>query len=182
MRGTKRSVFAVCIIGFLIGLVFCTPMGYTFVIEVFEEGLNSWNLFIFVFLEVILVGWVYGFDQFIKDLETMELPIRSYMAIYLKMGIKFASPVVLTILIIIDWVHHVKKHNGDELGDPLHHGLGHHSQGELIPLITEHLLTFASVIFLPIFAGWEIFKIVYWKREGKKLLKPTKCWTEMIHE
>ena len=176
-------MLGICIVGFLSGLIFCTPMGYDFVIEVFEPGLHSWNIIIFVLLEVFLVGWVYGLDQFIKDINVMELPVRhKYIAIYLEIALKYACPVVLTILIIIDWVHHVKKHNGDELGDPLHHGLGHHSQGELIPLITEHLLTFASVIFLPIFAGWEIFKIVYWKREGKKLLKPTKRWTEMIHE
>ena len=48
-------------------------MGYNLVIEVFEEGLNSWNLFIFAFLEIILVGWVYGLDQFIRNLDTMEL-------------------------------------------------------------------------------------------------------------
>ena len=164
-------------------------MGYNLVIEVFEEGLNSWNLFIFAFLEVILVGWVYGLDQFIRNLNTMELPIKHYMAIYLKIGIKFASPVVLTILIIVDFYHH-GFHNEDD--EPLHHGLGHHlrssssgdhNQEELIPLITEHFLTFASVIFLPIFAGWEIIKI-YWKKseDNKNLLKPTKDWTEIIHE
>ena len=61
-------------------------MGYDFAIVIFDNGLNSWNLFIFAFLEVILVGWVYGFDQFIKNLDDMELPIRGYMAIYLKIA------------------------------------------------------------------------------------------------
>ena len=55
--------------------------------------------------------------------------------------------------------------------------LGH---GGSIPSVIEHLLTFASVIFLPIFVGWEIFKI-YQKSEKhnrsfKILLKPTKDW------
>ena len=79
-------------------------MGYDFVIVVFEKGLNSWNLFTFAFLEVILVGWVYGFDQFIKDLDDMELPIGGYMAIYLKITLKYASPFVLTVLLGPDHV------------------------------------------------------------------------------
>ena len=113
----------------------------------------------------------------------------NYFQCDLKIGIKFASPVVLTILIIVDFYHH-GFHNEDD--EPLHHGLGHHlrssssgdhNQEELIPLITEHLLTFASVILLPIFAGWEIIKI-YWKKneDTKKLIKPTKDWTEIKHE
>ena len=103
--------------------------------------------------------------------DAMEMPIGRYMAIYLKICIKFASPVVLIILIIVDWVHHGKNH----------HGLGHHS-GESFPSIMEHLLTYASLIFLPIFAGWEIFKI-YRKGEEKELLfKPTKEWFEVIHD
>ena len=146
-------------------------MGYAFATEVFDEGLFSWNSYIRAFLEVILVGWIYELDQFIKDLDAMELPIGRYMAIYLKICIKFASPVVLIILIIVDWVHHGKNH----------HGLGHHS-GESFPSIMEHLLTYASLIFLPIFAGWEIFKI-YRKGEEKELLfKPTKEWFEVIHD
>ena len=154
-------MLGICIVGFLSGLIFCTPMGYDFVIEVFSKGLNSWNFFLFAFLEVILVGWVYGFDQFIKDLNVMKLPVRHFIAIYLKIALKYACPVVLTILMIADWIDSAKN-------------IG---QGETIPSVIEHLLTFASVIFLPIFVGWEIFKI-YQKSEDnrffKTLLEPTK--------
>ena len=94
------------------------------------KGLFSWNLFMFAFLEVILVGWVYGIDQFIKDLDHMELPIRHYIAIYLKIALKYASPVVFTILIVVDSIRW-----GKNLG-----------QGESIPSIIENLQTFSSII------------------------------------
>ena len=155
-----------CIVGFLSGLIFCTPMGYDFAIVVFDKGLNSWNLFIFAFLEVILVGWVYGFDQFIKNLDDMELPIRGYMAIYLKIALKYTSPFVLTVLLVAEWI---------QCGMNIDH------HGETIPSVIKHLLTFASVIFLPIFVGWEIFKIFHQKNEQNRssfkiLLEPTKDW------
>ena len=138
-------------------------MGYDFAIVIFDNGLNAWNLFIFAFLEVILVGWVYGFDQFIKNLDDMELPIRGYMAIYLKIALKYTSPFVLTVLLVADWI---------QCGMNIAHG-------EAIPSVIKHLLTFASVIFLPIFVGWEIFKI-YQKNEHNRsfkiLLEPTKDW------
>ena len=137
-------------------------MGYDFVMVSFK-GLFSWNLFIFAFLEVILIGWVYGIDQFIKDLDNMELPIRHYIAIYLKIALKYASPVVFTILIVVDWIRW-----GKNLG-----------QGESIPSIIENLQTFTSVICLPIFTGWKIFKM-YQKSEANlsftTLLRPMKDW------
>ena len=156
-------MFGVCIVGFLSGLIFCTPMGYD-LRNVFSKGSFSWNMHIIALLQVILVGWVYGLDQFFKDLDDMELPLRHYMTIYLRIALKYASPVVFTILLIVEWIH-----GGKNLGQ----------EGVSIPSILEHLVTFASVVFLPIFAGWEIFKI-YQKSENnrsfKTLLEPTRDW------
>ena len=124
------------------------------------------------------MGWIYGLNQFIEDLDSMELPIRRYMGManYLKFGIKYASPVVLAILIVVD------IYDND---DVRYHGLGLHlhSQEDLIPI---RLLTIASVIFWPIFAGWEIRR--YWRSEDqdevwwRKLFRPTRDWFELIRE
>ena len=159
-------MFGVCIVGFLSGLIFCTPMGYDLRKEVFSNGLFSWNIHIIALLQVILVGWVYGLDQFFKDLDEMELPLKHYTTIYLRIALKYASPVVFTILLVVEWIPSSEKYLGQE-------GVSS------IPSILEHLVTFASVVFLPIFAGWEIFKI-YQKSEDnrsfKTLLEPTRDW------
>ena len=132
LRGTRRSVIGVSVIGFLSGLVFCTPMGYKFAIDVFGKGLISWNIMVFTLLEVLLVGWIFGIDKFMKMFLDMDLPIGLYVEMYLKYTMKFLLPLTLLFLLF---------------GNAF---LFEDKEEEMFPHIMANLLTFTTVIFVPI--------------------------------
>ncbi|KAH9491471.1 Sodium- and chloride-dependent glycine transporter 1 [Bulinus truncatus] len=63
-------VLGVCIAGFLGGLVVCTEGGM-YVLQLMDTYSASFAVFIMAILECLIIGWIYGADRFLKDIETM---------------------------------------------------------------------------------------------------------------
>lgn len=54
----------------ILGLTFTCPGGIH-MFHLFNESAPSWNLLLFALLEVVLIAWVYGADQFLDNLSDM---------------------------------------------------------------------------------------------------------------
>ncbi|WP_458403322.1 sodium-dependent transporter [Methanobrevibacter sp.] len=63
----KKTATVVCIIGFLISVIFTTNAGST-ILGIFDAFLNNFALVFAVFLECIIFGWIYKFDDLIAIL------------------------------------------------------------------------------------------------------------------
>lgn len=63
----KKTATAVCIVGFLISILFTTSIGST-ILGVFDAYLNNFALLFAVLLECIIFGWIYKFDALIEIL------------------------------------------------------------------------------------------------------------------
>ena len=63
----KKTATAVCIVGFLISILFATGIGST-LLGIFDGFLNNFALLFAVLLECIIFGWIYKFDDLIETL------------------------------------------------------------------------------------------------------------------
>ncbi|WP_406536204.1 sodium-dependent transporter [Methanobrevibacter sp.] len=63
----KKTATVVCIIGFLISIIFTTSAGST-ILGVFDAYLNNFALLLAILIECIIFGWIYKFDDLIETL------------------------------------------------------------------------------------------------------------------
>ncbi|KAA0194672.1 nutrient amino acid transporter 1-like [Hyalella azteca] len=84
----------VCIVGYLMGLVYVTPQGQ-YVLTLIDYYGGGFLIFILAALEVIAVHWVYGIKRFCLDIEFMLNRKTSY---YWKFCWAILIPVVLIVV------------------------------------------------------------------------------------
>ncbi|MCL4149157.1 UNVERIFIED_CONTAM: hypothetical protein GTU68_053849, partial [Idotea baltica] len=65
-----RVTIVVCFAGFLLGLFYVTPQGQ-FILELVDSYLGEDAIYILAILEVISVQWIYGYNNFVRDIEFM---------------------------------------------------------------------------------------------------------------
>ena len=63
----KKTATVVCIVGFLISIIFATGAG-SMILGVFDAYLNNFALLFAILLECIIFGWIYKFDYLIETL------------------------------------------------------------------------------------------------------------------
>ncbi|XP_033753638.1 sodium-dependent proline transporter-like isoform X1 [Pecten maximus] len=87
-------VFVVCIIGFLCGLS-VTTSGGMYLLQLMDAYVSSWMVFVMAALECIIVGWIYGGERFIEDIELMIGRQQRSFHTYFKVFWQFLSPITL---------------------------------------------------------------------------------------
>jgi len=105
-------VIAVCVIGFLCGLSMCTSGGF-YMFTLIDAKSASWNLLLVAFLEVILVGWVYGADRFLDNIKDMDMKLGPFFHWYWKICWQYITPAIMFILILFSWINHEPAKVGD---------------------------------------------------------------------
>ncbi len=63
----KKTATVVCIVGFIISIIFTTSAGST-ILGVFDAYLNNFALLLAILIECIIFGWIYKFDDLIETL------------------------------------------------------------------------------------------------------------------
>jgi SNF family Na+-dependent transporter len=64
------TITVICLTCFLCGLIFCTQSG-AYWLQIFDSYSGNWAILIVSGLELVSIGWFYGFDNFRKDISTM---------------------------------------------------------------------------------------------------------------
>ncbi|PVD34691.1 hypothetical protein C0Q70_05968 [Pomacea canaliculata] len=100
LRGRKTLLTAVtCFVEFLLGIP-CICQGGIYVLQTMDWYCSSFSLMIISFVECVAISWIYGMDQFMKDIELMIgfKPCRFWTYMW-----KFVTPTVVLFI----WVFSV---------------------------------------------------------------------------
>ena len=98
-------VIATCFVSFLCGLSMCTNGGI-YMFELIDSTCASWNLLVFAIIEVVLVAWGYGVDNFLSNIAEMGMKLPKPMKMYWKICWSYITPILLSVLVIIKFVKH----------------------------------------------------------------------------
>ena len=90
----RRSATLVCIVGFFISGLFSTAAG-SYLLGIFDAFLNNFALLFGVFLECIIFGWIYNFDELVEVLNSHS---TIQMDPFWKVIIKYILPVCIFVL------------------------------------------------------------------------------------
>lgn len=90
----RKSATLVCVVGFCISCLFATAAG-SYLLGIFDAFLNNFALLFGVFLECIIFGWIYNFDELVEVLNSHS---SIQMDPFWKVIIKYILPVCIFVL------------------------------------------------------------------------------------
>lgn len=90
----RKSATLVCIVGFCISCLFATAAG-SYLLGIFDAFLNNFALLFGVFLECIIFGWIYNFDELVEVLNSHS---SIQMDPFWKIIIKYILPICIFVL------------------------------------------------------------------------------------
>ncbi|XP_023322005.1 sodium- and chloride-dependent glycine transporter 2-like [Eurytemora carolleeae] len=148
---------------FILGLPF-TCNGGIHMFNLFNSAAPSWNLLLFALLEVLLVSWLYGIDNFMENLYQMNIRMPNWLRLYWRFTLLYTTPIILGILLLVSWINsgHI-GYNGKD------YPFGIQALGSLV--------TGSTVICLPLVAVYKL-KDKYQESTAilGNLVKPTSQW------
>ena len=165
LRSHKEMVVvATCALSFLFGLSLVCSSGFLMFDLIDSKG-ATWNILLFALLEVVLVAWMYGVDNFLENIEEMNMRMPRFMVWYWKICWSYATPAILTVLIL--WNFAGSKLMTYDNGIPYPDGI--QALAWLLPLF--------SLVFLPLLCVRQVLRR---KAKGKPLgvalFRPTPKW------
>ncbi|KAK7098482.1 sodium- and chloride-dependent glycine transporter 1-like isoform X2 [Littorina saxatilis] len=98
-------VLCVCLLGFLGGLPICTEGGM-YILQLMDTYAASWSVFAMAITECTIVGWIYGADNFIRDIEMMIGRKGTHWKRFFTVFWKFITPAVLMFLLFFNWIQY----------------------------------------------------------------------------
>lgn len=131
----------VCIAGFLLGLFYVTPQGQ-YILELINHYGGGFIIFILVVMEVAAVHWVYGINNFCRDVEFM---LGRKTGVYWKFCWTLLIPILLSVIFIYSQI----------VAKPLKVGIHTLSPGVIGFGI---FLAVLACFLVPIFFSIEVFK------------------------
>ena len=93
-------VITTCVVSFIFGLSMCTNGGI-FMFDLIDSTCASWNVLVFAIIEVVLVAWGYGVDNFLANIKEMGMDLSAPMKMYWKITWTYVTPILLTFLVIV---------------------------------------------------------------------------------
>ena len=108
-RHKTKLACGLCALFFLLSLPYCYSGGFYLFLAMENSALSNNAIFI-ALLQLILVGWVYGVDKFLDCVAKMGIQIRSATKWYFRVCIRYACPVILSLLIINALVNHFNNY------------------------------------------------------------------------
>eukprot|EP00092_Neocalanus_flemingeri_P051837 GFUD01060405.1.p1 GENE.GFUD01060405.1~~GFUD01060405.1.p1 ORF type:complete len:295 (-),score=54.20 GFUD01060405.1:8-892(-) len=114
LRPRKTMVVAgVCLMGFVFGLPFCCPGG-SFLLDLLDYYAASWPFLFIVLMEFIIIGFIYGYSNYIDDLfEMTRSRIVNKMKKFLSIFYSFLSPTVIFVILVASWYSYQPLKKGD---------------------------------------------------------------------
>lgn len=101
-----------CIVGFLLGIPLCTGGG-VYILQLLDNYVASWAIIIMCILEMSIIGFFYGFDQLLDDIECM---IGYRPSIAWRFLWSIISPITFIAILISTFVK-LSQGNGSSYGN-----------------------------------------------------------------
>jgi len=100
-----KVVIGACVAGFLLGLT-CTSRGGLFMFSLIDWYASSWGLLICAVTEVLLVMYLYGWRNFMDNIEEMGIRIPLVMKGYWLLMWMVVTPAVLILVFVMTFVQY----------------------------------------------------------------------------
>jgi len=164
LRGKNRRwlLLGVCAFMYCAGLFMITEGGM-YVLQLVDNHSATYSALILGCCEVSVMAWIYGADRFLEDIKYM-LGFYPYPRLFWKWAWKIISPVIVVFILVFTWADYDGNSYGEYDFPAWANALG-------------WIITFSSVIFIPIVATIKIYN-----EEGtftariQKLTQPTYDW------
>jgi len=114
LRPKKTMIVgAVCFTGFILGLPLCCPGG-GFLLDLLDYYAASWPYLFIGLCELIIMAYIYGYNNYIDDLYEMTsnkilYKLKKPMSVFYC----FLSPLVITIIFFFSWYNYEPLKKGD---------------------------------------------------------------------
>ena len=141
-------VITVCAICFLLGLSMCADGGL-FMFQLFNDNSMTWNVLLFAIIQVLIVSWSYGADNFLRNIEEMKIKFPKAIRMYWKICWQFITPLVLIIITIVSFAQ--TKPQFSEV-------YRHYEWPNNIQALCW-LMPLSTVLFIPIVGIYQIFRL-----------------------
>ncbi len=103
-----KSLVILCIIGFIIGLIFCSGSGFYW-LDIVDKFLSDVGLVPIGIAECMVVGYIFGANKLKKHInKTSELYIGNWWVIF----IKIITPLTIAIVLVVSWAAWIKTPYG----------------------------------------------------------------------
>ncbi|CAM1329462.1 SLC6A7 (predicted) [Pycnogonum litorale] len=152
-------VVAACFLGFVLGLSMCTRGG-VYIFNLIDWYAGAWSLLFIGVIECVAVIWVYGYDKFTGNIEEM---IGFRPNIFWKVTWKFVTPVLMVLILFFNWYKYTPATYGTYIYPMWAQSLG-------------WMMALVSVLMIPGFAIYQLFKAKQKGMDWRCLLKPTADW------
>lgn len=108
------TTLSVCIVYFLLGLMYCSQNGFYWV-HLFDSYSGNWGVLTITFLECISIGWFYGFENYRRDVSLMIGDRVAYHVLFnfFKYSFIFICPAIVLFLIIYNLATQQRLTDGD---------------------------------------------------------------------
>ncbi|KAL9967788.1 hypothetical protein ACROYT_G026081 [Oculina patagonica] len=147
-RFRELVVLVLCVLLFLMGFS-CVTNGGIYVFNLFDSFSAGLSLLFIVFLELIVVAWIYGADRFSRDVEDMiGHPLSKWWLICWK----YISPLMVLGILMFSLIKYTRIKYEDYVYPPWGEAVG-------------WLITVASILFVPLLIIKTIVDI-YWRENG----------------
>uniref|UniRef100_A0A646QC04 Transporter n=1 Tax=Hemiscolopendra marginata TaxID=943146 RepID=A0A646QC04_9MYRI len=164
LRRLHKWVLAlICLVMFALGLPLCSRGGM-YLLQLMDAFCASYSTLLIGILEVTVISWIYGVDNFLKDIKDMlgHYPASYY---YWKYSWKVVTPLILTFILLFNFVDFTPPKYANYVYPAWALAIG-------------WMMTLISIIVIP---GVAVYKICtqakgpLWTRI-KTLSKPTDSW------
>lgn len=158
----RKMLFTVgvCVVEFLLGIP-CIMEGGIYVLQILDWYCAVFSLMLLSLTECIVIGWIYGADRFLKDIEFM---IGYMPSVWWKICWKFVTPLVI-IFIWLFSVTHLK---------PVSYGDYQYPQWAIV---IGWLVGLASIVPLPLYMIYSIMQTQgNFIHRVKTLVQPDPRW------
>ena len=81
------------------GLIQCTPNGIN-ILTLLHDIVSGWILIVLAVIEVTLVAWIYGVEDFLNNIKAMGMKLPSALTWYWKICWQYFTPGALSILLV----------------------------------------------------------------------------------
>ena len=164
----KKKVWVVmvtCMIGFTGGII-VTTQGGMYVLQLMDNYVSSWSVFIMAAGESALVGWIYGADRFLQDIQMMIGPMSRKTQIFFTIFWKFLSPLTLVAVLLFNLIQYKPLGYGTYTYPGWANAVGWFLS--LIPMAIISVLACKKIYYAP--SDMSLFQKI------KFLLKPSQSW------
>ncbi|CAG2172398.1 unnamed protein product [Oppiella nova] len=168
LRHRKIWVLAgVCMTMFLSGLFMCSNAGI-YILQLMDTYCIPYSALFIALFEVIAIAWVYGINRYMEDMKNM-LGFYLFPRHYWKFIYQFFCPLVIAALLILQFVFKTPTKYGNYEFPAYSEAIG-------------WILSVSSIIFIPIFAFYQIFTTgLPYIQSVKSLIQPDPDWYKNIN-